>query len=380
MTKLNDPFILKGRKIKNRFFRSATGENMATSLGHVTDQLLNLYYNLAEGGTGLIVTGITTVDPSGKTLVNQTGVWDDEHIPGLKKLANVIHEYGGEGTFCTVQLHHSSMGNYGFSNGVQKDFTLRDLSEEKIKSTINQFALAAGRLKKAGFDGVAVHGAHGYLISAFVTPAINNRTDRWGGSLENRMRFPIEIYSAVRKEVGDDFPILWKMNTSDFDENGQGIEDYLKLAKKLSEVGVDLIEMSGGLKDQTKLRAKLKKEAGPREAYFRDAIPRFREAVGDRTALVHTGGLRSLEIMEEVLNEGVDFIGLSRPLIAEPDLPNRLLYSPDKRPAKCTSCLKCLAHITTQPLKCVEFDPLRAILHRASPLKQTLQSNLGNDG
>lgn len=363
MTKLNDSFVLNGRKIKNRFFRSATGESMADTEGHVTDQLLNLYYNLAEGGAGLIVTGIAAVDPSGKTLINQTGVWDDEHIPGLKKLANVMHQYGGEDTFCTVQLQHSSMGNYGYSNGgVQKEFTLNDLSEEKIKSTIKKFALAAGRLKKAGFDGVGVHGAHGYLISAFVSPAINNRADRWGGSLENRMRFPIEVYSAIREEVGDDFPILWKMNTSDFDEKGQGIEEYLKLAKKLAEVGVDLIEMSGGIKDQMKLRPKLKKEAGRKEAYFRNAIPRFREAVGDRTALVHTGGLRSLEIMEEVLNEGVDFIGLSRPLIAEPDLPNRLLHSPDKRPAKCTSCLKCLAHIANQPLKCVEFDPFRTVL------------------
>lgn len=363
MTKLTDSFVLNRRKIKNRFFRSATVESMADTEGHVTDQLLKLYYDLAKGGTGLIVTGIGAVSPSGKTLINQIGVWDDEHIPGLKKLAKVMHQYGGENTFCTVQLQHSSMGKYGYSiGGIQKEFTLSDLSEEKIKSIIKEFALAAGRLKTAGFDGVGVHGAHGYLISAFISPAINNRADHWGGSLENRMRFPIEIYSAIREEVGDDFPILWKMNTDDFDEKGQGIEEYLKVAKKLAELGMDLIEMSGGLKNQKKLRSKLMKEAGRKEAYFRNAIPRFREAVGDKTALAHTGGFRSLEVMEEVLNEGVDFIGLSRPLIAEPDLPNRLLYSPDKRPAKCTSCLKCLTHVANQPLKCVEFDPFCPVL------------------
>lgn len=363
MTQLNDSFVLNGKKIKNRFFRSATGESMADTQGYVTDQLLNLYYNLAAGGAGLIVSGIAAVDPSGKSLINQIGVWDDEHIPGLKELANIMHQYGGKDTFCTVQLHHGSMGNYGFSNGgVQKEFSLNDLSEERITLIISQFASAARRLKMAGFDGVAVHGAHGYLISSFVSPAINNRTDRWGGSIENRMRFPIEIYSSIRDEVGDDFPIIWKMNTSDFDEKGQGVDEYLELAKKLAVIGVDLIEMSGGIKDQIKLRPKLKKEAGQKEAYFRNAIPRFREAVGEKTALVHTGGLRSLKIMEEVLNDGVDFIGLSRPLIAEPDLPNRLLHSPDKRSAKCTSCLKCLTHIVNQPLKCVEFDPFRSVM------------------
>lgn len=362
MTNLNDPFVFKGKKIKNRFFRSATGENMCTPEGHVTDQLLKLYYDLASGGCGTIISGIAAVDPDGKTLTNQLGVWDDQHLHGLNKLAAIIHKYGGENSFCAVQLHHGSMGNYGFTGKMQKAFTLNDLSEEKIKTIIEKFGQAAGRVKAAGFDGVAVHGAHGYIISAFLSTATNNRTDRFGGSFENRMRFPLEVYTAIKEKVGDDFPILWKMNTCDFDEKGLGVDEYLKVAQIFSDIGVDLIEMSGGLKDQTKLRTTLKKAAGSKEGYFRDSIRRFRDAIGSHPALVHTGGLRSLEMMEEVLSEGADMIGLCRPLIAEPDLPNRLLFTSDKRSAKCTSCLKCLSYIIEQPLICVEFDPFQAVL------------------
>lgn len=363
MPALKEPYYLKGRKIKNRFLRSATAESMADLNGHLTDQLVKLYYELAVGGTGVIITGVGAVNPQGRTFNHQLGVWDDEYISDLKKLAKLIHLYGGEETFCAVQLHHGGTAGFGYSYGaVEKKYTLNDIEENEILRSIKDFASAAKRVKEAGFDGVAIHGAHGYLISCFFSPATNNRQDRWGGSFQNRLRFPLEVYSAVREAVGDEFPILWKINTDDFHPNGQGINEYAMAAGKLAEMGLDLIEMSGGIIEQIKLRTSLKKQAGLREAYFRDAIPRFREAVGEKTALAITGGLRSLEVMEEVLTEGVDFIGLSRPLIAEPDLPNRLLFSPDKRPSKCTSCLKCLVQIANQSLKCVEFDPLRSIL------------------
>lgn len=356
-------FRIGGSEIKNRFLRSATVESMADIDGYVTDTLLKLYYDLARGGAGLLITGATTVEPTGKAFVHQMCAYDDKFIPGLKKLASVIHKYG-EGCKCAVQIFHQGTSGYGFSYGAtDRGYSLNDVREEDIMATIRAFGDAAGRVKEAGFDAVAVHGAHGYLLSEFLCPATNNRSDKWGGSLDNRMRFTMEVYNAIRERVGDNFPILWKLNTSDYIDEGNGIKEYACIVRQLAGQGVDLIELSGGIKEQVKLRAKLKKESGVKEAYFAWAVDTMREAVaGTNTALALTGGIRSLPAMEELLHKGIDFVGICRPLICEPDLPDRLLNTPDKRQSKCTSCNKCLLHIARQPLKCVEFDSFRSIL------------------
>lgn len=361
MLKSGLPFTIKNMTVKNRFMRSATMEYMADIDGFVTDDLLKLYYDLARGGAGLIITGACAVEPSGRIWDHQLAIWDDKYINGMKKIAKVIHRYG-ENCKCAVQLHHGGMAGYGYSYGAKDTgYLLKNVTKQEIKATIKAFGKGALRVKKAGFDAIAVHGAHGYLISQFLSPITNNRTDEWGGSLDNRMRFALEICYSIRENIGDDMPLLWKMNCDDYHEGGQGIEDYVKVATKLVEVGVDLIELSGGVKDQIKLRARLKKEAGHKEAYFRNAIKPFREAIGNK-ALAITGGIRSLDVMEELLDEGLDFLGLCRPLICEPDLPNRLLNTLDKRTAKCISCNKCLARIARQPIKCVEFDEMQKII------------------
>jgi len=335
---------------------------MADIDGFVTDALLRLYYDLARGGTGLIITGAATVEQNGKAFINQICVYDDKYIPGLKKLSGIIHKYG-DGCKCAVQLFHQGTSGYGFSYGAtDRGYSLNDVSEEDIKATIRAFGAAAGRVKEAGFDAVAVHGAHGYLLSEFLCPVTNNRSDQWGGSLDNRMRFIMEVYSAIRARVGGSFPILWKLNTADYLEEGNGIKEYAQVAKRLAEQGVDLIELSGGITGQVKLRAKLRKEAGTKEAYFAWAVDTMREALaGTNTALALTGGIRSLPAMEKLLQNGTDLIGICRPLICEPDFPDRLLKTPDRRESKCTSCNKCLLHIARQPVKCVEFDPFRNI-------------------
>ncbi len=229
-------------------------------------------------------------------------------------------------------------------------------------STIKAFGDAAGRVKEAGFDAVAVHGAHGYLLSEFLCPVTNNRSDKWGGSLDNRMRFTLEVYKSIRERVGDRFPILWKMNAADYIEEGNGIKEYAQVAKKLAELGVNLIELSGGIKGQVKLRARLSKEAGVKEAYFAWAVDAIRESLaGTKAALALTGGIRSLQAMEQLLKNGTDLIGICRPLICEPDFTDRILKTSDRRVSKCTSCNKCLLHIARQPVKCIEFDPFRKI-------------------
>jgi 2,4-dienoyl-CoA reductase-like NADH-dependent reductase (Old Yellow Enzyme family) len=361
MGTLDQAFSMNEMIVKNRILRSATMENMADSEGHVTSGLLKLYYLLSTGGAGLIVTGAAAVERSGRVWNHQLAVWDDQCLGGLTKLAKVIHAYG-EGCKCAVQLHHGGVSGYGYSyGGKQTKFSLDDAPHQIIEKTIASFGEAALRVKRAGFDAVGVHAAHGYLISQFLTPVTNHRTDEWGGSLENRMRFALGVVRSIRDSVGEKMPILWKMNCDDYHEGGQGIGEYAMIAGKLVEDGVDLIELSGGLKDQMKLRAQLAKEVGHQEAYFRRAIQPFRDAIGGK-ALAITGGIRSLVVMEALLNQGVEFIGMCRPLICEPDLPRRLLVSPDKRTAKCTSCSKCLLRIAREPVKCVEFDEFERMI------------------
>jgi len=354
---------VKDMTIKNRFLRSATMENMADTDGFVTNELLKVYYDLALGGTGLIITGACSVEERAKTWHQQTAIWSDQHIESMGKIARIIQDYG-DGCKSAVQLHHGGMVGFGYSYGAKDtQYSLKNATEAEIRDVIKAFGKSALRVKKGGFDAVAVHGAHGYLISQFLSPVTNKRTDSWGGNLENRMRFIKEICYSIRENIGDAMPLLWKLNCADFHEGGQEIEAYAEVAKILVAAGVDLIELSGGLKDQIKLRAKLMKKAGAREAYFRDEVKPFRQAVG-KSLLAITGGIRSLTVIEELLEEGLDLVGISRPLICEPALPDRLLKTPDKRSAKCTSCNKCLLRIAEQPLKCVEFDEFKKIVER----------------
>ncbi|MBT8367259.1 MAG: NADH:flavin oxidoreductase [Deltaproteobacteria bacterium] len=353
MLKLETPFTIRKLTVKNRILRSATMENMADDRGFVTDALVNLYYNLALGGTGLIITGAAAVEQKGRVWSHQTAVWDDRHIIGLAQIAEVIQHHGSKSA---IQLHHGGMTGFGYSYGSQNSgYSLNDASDSDIRNTIEAFGSAALRAKKAGFDAIAVHAAHGYLISQFLSPLTNNRSDNWGGNLEKRMRFALEVCRSIRNKVGPDFPLLWKMNCADYCNGGSDIGEYAQIAKKLVKAGVDLIEVSGGVKEQIKLRRKLKKEAGEKEAYFRNAIKPFRNAIGDK-ALAITGGIRSLNIMQGLIDEGVDMLGICRPLISEPDFPNKIIYLAENNTARCISCNKCLLRIATQPLRCVEFD------------------------
>jgi NADH-quinone oxidoreductase subunit F len=320
-----------------------------------------MYRKAAEGGVGLCTTGALAVNPQGRITWNQMGAWGDEHIPGLKCLADTIHAHGN-GCVAWAQLCCEGAHDWGYSYG-QRDsgLSVDVLTEEYIWTIIKAFGDAAARVKKAHFDGVHIHGGHGYLIAQFISPAVNHRTDRWGGSLENRIRFPLEIYKTMRREVGDDFPIGIKMNTADYLEGGHWIEQTSQIARVFAQAGMDLIEMSGGMGYMTELREALRKRAGEREYYFRDAIPAFREAVkGTPTALAAVGGIRSPSVMEKILNEGIDFISMARPWLSEPDFANRVKAG-DLRPARCTStyrlCNLCLTKVAQGNVQCEKFLP-----------------------
>ncbi|SFG01387.1 2,4-dienoyl-CoA reductase [Desulfotomaculum arcticum] len=352
MLKTFTPEKINQMTVKNRILRSATMENMADEEGFVTEEILKLYAALTAGGTGLIVTGACAVEKNGRVWNRQLAAWDDQHIQGLEQIAEVIHRYG-KGCRCAVQLHHGGVSGYGYSYGAKGvSYALSDFTAEEIKRIIQAFGDAALRVKKAGFDAVAVHGAHGYLISQFMSPATNNRTDQWGGSLSNRTRFAVEVCYAIREKIGAEMPLLWKINCEDYLEGGQGINEYLEAATQLTKSGVDLIEISGGLKDQVKLRSRLKQQAGRGEAYFRHAVKPFKQAIGEKTLAV-TGGIRSLQVMEELLAEGLDFLGICRPLICEPDLPAKFLEISQPHTSNCISCNQCLLGIAGGPVRCL---------------------------
>ena len=353
MSNVETAYTIRNLTVKNRILRSATMENMADDRGFVTDALVNLYHDLALGGTCLIITGAAAVKQKGRVWRHQTAVWDDRYIAGLAQIAEVIHQHSSQ---CAIQLHHGGMTGFGYSYGSQNSaYSLNDASDSEIREMIDAFGSAALRVKKAGFDAIAVHAAHGYLISQFLSPLTNNRTDRWGGSPAKRIRFAQDVCRSIRNKAGQDFPLLWKMNCADYGNGGSEITEYAQIAGKLVQAGVDLIEVSGGVKEQIKLRSKLKREAGEKEAYFRDAIEPFRKTIGNK-ALAITGGIRSLNIMQGLIDEGVNMLGICRPLISEPDFPNQIFNSSEKTTARCTSCNKCLLRIASQPLKCVEFD------------------------
>ena len=198
MLMVETPYTIQNMTVKNRILRSATMENMADDQGFVTDALVNLYYDLAIGGTGLIITGASAIEQKGRVWSHQTAVWDDSYIEGLAQIAKVTHQHGSN-CKCAIQLHHGGMTGFGYSYGAKDSgYSLNDASESEIRKTIGAFGKAALRVKKAGFDAISVHAAHGYLISQFMSPLTNNRIDQWGGSLAKRMRFALEVCRSIR--------------------------------------------------------------------------------------------------------------------------------------------------------------------------------------
>lgn len=354
MGPLNQTLRVGGLTAPNRILRSATMENMASPNGEAGPELWSLYGALARGGTGLIITGATAVSTEGRAWAGQTGAWDDSHIPGLTGISEAIHHEGD--ALCAVQLHHAGAAGAGYSYGSINDgFDLNRVDEEGIRELARSFGHAAERVRRAGFDAVAVHGAHGYAISQFFSPAMNKRDDGWGGDREGRSRLPLLVLAEIRRAAGEDFPVLWKMNSDDFLPEGAGLADYAWLAGRLARAGASLIEISGGIKDQIKLRARLKRQAAGDEAYFLPALDAFREQVGG-VPLALTGGLRTRPAMEKALAQGADLIGMCRPLISEPDLPLRLLADGEAAAPRCIDCNKCLLAIAKQPLSCVNFE------------------------
>jgi 2,4-dienoyl-CoA reductase-like NADH-dependent reductase (Old Yellow Enzyme family) len=343
--------------LPNRLVRSATAESMADEDGRPRPQLANMYRNLALGGVGLIITGHMYVHPSGKCHPEMTGIYSDELIPDLAKLVEVVHAQGGKivvqinhgGMQCSIESVDEAIAPSAIDKPVSRCFA-RQMSQDEIYTLIDAYAQAARRAKAAGFDGVQLHGAHGYLINQFLSPAINQRTDEWGGDFKKRLRFLSEITQAVRAQVGQEYPVFIKFGMIDGIEGGLDLVSSANVVAHMAGFGLDAIEISGGIgsKKMTNVRKGIRRPED--EAYFLPLAQRARQSTSLPIALV--GGLRSREVMEKILVKGdADFISLCRPLISEPDFPNQLRTG-HKDKSRCIAASNCWAESTGVGIAC----------------------------
>lgn len=354
MCKSNDNLLfqksnLGNLEIKNRFVRSATWENMTTTDGHLNKKIYDIYEELAKNDIGLIITGYGNVVKEEQPNPGMMGAYDSSFISEYKKLTDLVHKYDSK---IIMQLAYGgtktkfNVGErviFAPSSVPEKSTNVvgKTMTQSDINYVVDSFAKSAKMVKDSGFDGVEIHGAHTYLINQFLSPYYNNRTDNYGGSLENRMRFLIEIYSKMRTLVGNEFPILIKLTATDFFEGGLTFEETKLICQKLESLGIDGIEISGNI------HGKAKSMTGEifdgleiqEEGYFLEYAKIISDLIN--IPIITVGGFRDLSSIENIFNStNIGYFAFSRPLLAEPNLIHRWKNG-DTDPAKCVRCSKC---------------------------------------
>ena len=347
--------------LPNRLVRSATWDPSILNKRKMTDEVLNLYQEIALGGVGLIITGGFPVfqeqvanDGSNKWISNYT----DLRVKGIEEMPRIVHSSRQE---CRIiaQLENGNLtARPSVINSPHSRRKLRPLTLEEISDIIDCFVEAIVDMKKTGFDGVQLHAAHGGLLSRFLSPYTNRRNDAYGGSTSNRVRITREIVSKARQSVGN-FPILVKMNCTDYLVGGVNIDTFPDLAREIEQAGVDAIEVSGGMWE---CLFRSEKELGFRpvpapESHTHIKNPekqsyflKYAEKLDLGIPVILVGGNRDIERLEEIVSQGkVEFIALSRPLIREPDLPNRWLEGQGGRTTECISCNSCIFAMHVHP-------------------------------
>lgn len=337
-----------GATLPNRICKAAMTEGVADRYLRATDRHAQLYRTWSEGGAGLLLTGNVMIDR--RVMERPGNVAIDPAMPDAQSMAR-LKAWARAGTVngnhLWMQISHAGRQSPWYvaseplaPSAVQLDIAgnyrrPRALREEEILDFIQRFASVARTAREAGFTGVQIHGAHGYLISSFLSPVTNRRTDAWGGSLENRARFLLEVIKATRAAVGPDFPVGLKLNSSDFQKGGFSNEECLQVVHWLNDSSIDLLEVSGGTYEQPRLigaigdertAEEMPKAASTRrrEAYFLEYAAAIRQVA--TMPLMVTGGFRTREGMElAMIEDDIDVIGLGRPLCTDPDVPKRLL-------------------------------------------------------
>ncbi len=330
-----------GALIKNRWMKSAMSEGMATVDHRATPELVRLYQTWAEGGAGLIVTGNVMVDRRALGEPRNVVLENEEGYNQLKQWTRVgtVHA-----THLWAQLNHPGKQSpkvisrkpvapsaVPFEGNLAHFFAVpRAMSEQEILETIIRFGESARLAKEVGFTGVQIHGAHGYLVSQFLSPKHNVRQDEWGGTIDNRMRFLIEMYHQIRRQVGNEYPVGIKLNSADFQKGGFTEEESTHVIQTISKLGMDLIEISGGTYESPVMigagryfNNEQSSRTFEREAYFIEFAQKIRKVCLCPIAV--TGGFRTPEVMlDAVKSNATDMIGMARPFVLEPALPNKL--------------------------------------------------------
>jgi 2,4-dienoyl-CoA reductase-like NADH-dependent reductase (Old Yellow Enzyme family) len=348
MRNIFDKTVISGMTLSNRLVRSATWEGMCESDGRPTRELAECYANLAKGGVGLIISGYAFIRPDGKQFPGQMGIHTDLFCSEMKALSSAVHNRGGK--ICMQLVHVGGQTNAAIAGSrpvapsaiatAQFTETPSELSREEIAELVALFSAAAGRAREYGFDAVQLHASHGYLINQFLSPLTNRREDHYGGSVENRCRFLMEVYRGVRGAVGNELPVLVKLNGADNLEGGLEPADAIYAAKALDGAGIDAIEVSAGTSssgDRSPVRVGIKTRE--LEAYNLPLAVLIKNAV--KCPVMVVGGIRSFEVAEGIIRRGeADYIAMSRPFIREPDLGLRWQEGNRER-AKCISCNGC---------------------------------------
>lgn len=320
MKNISKEVQVRNLKLKNSLVMPPIATYQADEGGKVNDTLLSYYGERAKGGNiGLIITEHSYISVEGRAHKRQLSIASDDKIEGLKKLVDVIHQ---NGTKVFAQLNHAgnrtnpeategevySSSSIDYYGTVKKE--VKEITKEDMKRIINDFVNAALRAQKAGYDGVEIHSAHGYLLGQFYTPLINKREDEYGGCLENRLRFHQEVIRAVRSAVGNDYPIALRLGASDYLEGGNTVEEGVKAAEILMKEDIDLIDISGGVLGYI---VKGRSEAG----YFSDVSKEIKKF--SKIPVILTGGVKTLEEADKLIEDGAcDMVGVGRKLFANP--------------------------------------------------------------
>lgn len=340
---LAEPFRLpNGVRIPNRLAKSAMSEALGTMGNRPTVRLERLYERWSEGGIGLSITGNVMID---RRAIGEPGnivIEDESDLPALRRWAAAGTRHGGQ---LWMQINHPgkqapkglnretvSPSAIPFGRDLKAFFsTPRELAATEIEDIIRRFGNTARIAKKAGFTGVQIHGAHGYLVGQFLSPHHNQRQDDWGGTPEKRRRFVLAVLAEMRAQVGPKFPIGIKLNSADFQRGGFTEEESLATIQALADAGIDLVEISGGTYEAPAMAGtEVKASTRAREAYFLEFAEKVRASV--KVPLMLTGGFRSLNGMVAALESGaIDIIGLGRLLAVEPDAPQRFLRGEESR-------------------------------------------------
>ncbi len=346
---LFSPGRISGLRLANRLVRTATAEN-AWRGDSLSEEGLQLYRDLAAGGVGLIITGYMAVMPEGRASDLQTRLWEDRHIPAVRELARVIRDTNKN---CKVvaQIAHAGMQTQ-VAEPVGPTETLwrkvktkpRALAAKEVEAIVAAFAQAIRRAKEAGFDGVELHGAHGYLLSAFLSPYTNTRTDKYGGSVEKRVAIVREIIAQARPLVGPAFPILIRMNGDDHVAGGIDMDSLPEVAREIEKAGVEAVDLSGNNASRENITTP------EQESYYL----KHAQALRLKIPVIATGGNRSVERLDQAARTGgPQFFGFARPLISEPDLPRRWREGRGPAEAACISCGRCMhGFVKGLPTRC----------------------------